>query len=230
MCGPAAASLAVQSIGAVTSAVGAAYSASAQKMGFKLDATIAGINAERSRDNAREAMREGYQAEVRQRLQTGMIKGAQRAAMGANNVDMTTGSAANRLVSTDYMGEADAQTIRLNAARAASGYRVEASNQDIRATMDRGAAKGINPLLTGVTSLLGSASSIASNWYGMKQSGAFGQSGGAQTSSQTLTTPTFGGQQADSFRYGTLATPSNGGSWLDQNMPIGVKTPYGIRY
>jgi hypothetical protein len=161
MCSPGAAALGVQGSGAVTSAAGAMFSASTQKMGLKLDAAIAAINADKARDAAREALREGYQMEMRQRTATGQLKGAERAAMGANNVDMTTGSALNRLVSTDYSGEADAQTIRLNAARAAMGYRDQATGYEINRTLSLGAAKGINPMLTGVTSLLGSAASIA---------------------------------------------------------------------
>lgn len=213
MCGPAAASLAVQGFGAVSSAAGAMFSASTQKMGLKLDAAIAKINADKARDAARETLREGYEMEVRQRTATGLVKGAQRAAMGANNVDMTTGSALNRLVSTDYVGEADAQTIRLNAARAAMGYRDEASNQEIRATLSRGAAAGISPLLTGATSLLGSAASIASNWYSLKQAGAFGSNAKINAPDLSspmpvgLTVPTLSARASgtlDAYRYGTL--------------------------
>jgi hypothetical protein len=171
--------LGTQAAGGIASAFGAAASASVQKMGYKLDATLSRINADKARDSAREVLREGYQAEVRQRLQTGQLKGAQRAAMGANNVDMTTGSALNRLVSTDYMGEADAQTIRLNAARAAMGYRDQAVNFDNKALIDKATASGINPFLTGATSLLGSAASIASNWYGMDKLGMFDKAGGS---------------------------------------------------
>jgi hypothetical protein len=205
MCSPGFAALGVQAAGAVSSAAGAMFSASTQKMGLKLDAAIAGINAEKARDNSREALREGYDLETRQRTATGLIKGAQRAAMGANNVDMTTGSALNRLVSTDYVGEADAQQIRLNAARVAMGYRDEASNYGIRQTLSRGAAAGINPMLTGVTSLLGSASSIAGNWYSMSQAGMFGKSSGA------IKPPDFSAPWAVNlrtdpldYRYGTL--------------------------
>jgi hypothetical protein len=209
MCSPALASLGVQAAGAVSSAAGAMFSASAQKMGLKLDATIAGINADRARDNAREAMREGYQLEMRQRIETGQIKGAERAAMGANNVDMSTGSALNRLVSTDYMGESDAQTIRLNATRAAMGYRDQASNYEIQGNLDKATAKGISPFLVGATSLLGSASSIAGNWYQMKNAGMFGQQQQGNVPPPDLSTPWMvaaSPQPVDqmAYRFGTL--------------------------
>jgi hypothetical protein len=212
MCSPALASLGVQAEGGIASAAGAMFSASAQKMGLKLDATLSGINADRARDNAREALREGYDQEVKQRLMTGQIKGQERAAMGANNVDMTTGSALTRLISTDYMGEADAQTIRLNAARVAMGYRDQASNYDIRGTIDRGEAKGISPFLTGATSLLGSASSIASNWYSMRNAGMFGSNPAIPSPNLSApmsvnlgsTAPLYTDTSADLYRYGTI--------------------------
>ena len=203
MSGPAAAFLGAQAASAISSAAGGMFSASTQKMGLKLDAAIAKINADKARDASREVLREGYQQEVRQRTATGLVKGAQRAAMGANNVDMTTGSALNRLVSTDYVGESDAQTIRLNAARAAMGYRDQASNYEIDATLARGAARGINPMLTGATSLLGSAAGIASNWYGMSKSGAFGSNAQIAPPDLDYQLP-VSVSTANTHRYGTL--------------------------
>ena len=203
MCSPAVAMLGTQAAGGIASAAGAMFSASTQKMGLKLDATIARINADKARDAAREALREGYQMEVRQRTATGLIKGQQRAAMGANNVDMSTGSALTRLVSTDYVGEADAQTIRLNAARAAMGYRDQATSFEINSNLTRATAAGINPMTAGLTSLLGSASSIASSWYGMKKAGMFDSSQGVKVSSDNLGS-FAGGLWNSGYRYGTL--------------------------
>lgn len=201
------AALATQAIGGITSAIGASYQSSVQKMGLKLDATLSGINADRDRDVSRMIVANGYQEEMNARLQTGQVKGSERAAMGANNVDMTTGSALNRLVSTDYVGEANAQQIRLNAARSAVGYRTDALNYQMRAGMDKAGASGISPFLTGATSLLGSATNVASNWYGMGRAGVFG-------SPTTITGPniyapmstTVGGAQPldQMYRYGTL--------------------------
>lgn len=209
MCGPAAAMLAPQVAGAISGAVGASMSASTQKMGLKLDAAIARINADKARDNAREVLREGYEMEVRQRTATGLVKGAQRAAMGANNVDMSTGSGLNRLTSTDYVGERDVQQIGLNAMREAAGYRTDALNSTMRANMDKAGARSINPLLTGATSLVGSASSIALNWYSMSRAGMLssptlsgGGGGNMFTPSPTSTMNYDAG--GNSMRYGTI--------------------------
>ena len=46
------------------------------------------------------------------RLQTRRVKGAQRAALAANGVDIGVGSAAESLATTDIVGERDANTIR----------------------------------------------------------------------------------------------------------------------
>lgn len=203
------AALATQAIGGITSAIGASYQSSVQKMGLKLDATLSGINADRDRDVSRMIVANGYQEEMNSRLQTGQVKGSERAAMGANNVDMSTGSGLNRLTSTDYVGERDVQQIGLNAMREAAGYRTDALNSTMRANMDKAGARSINPLLTGATSLVGSASSIALNWYSMSRAGMLssptlsgGGGGNMFTPSPTSTMNYDAG--GNSMRYGTI--------------------------
>jgi hypothetical protein len=174
MCGagPGSASLIAQGMGAGVGAIGSIFAAKSEKLGLNLDAWFAEQNSEAELSNAREALRQGEFAETRQRLETAQTKSAQRAAMGANGVDMSTGSALNRLVSTDYLGETDAATIRQNAAREAAGYRTRAVDQRNQARTRRAAAKSINPYVSGLTSLVGSAGKIAGDWYAMKKSGA----------------------------------------------------------
>lgn len=217
MCGPAAmgyAALGTQAIGAVTSAAAASASASVQKMGLNLDATLSGINAQRDQDVSRMIIGNGYQEQVNERAQIGQVKGAQIAAMGANNVDMTTGSALNRLTSTDYVGERNVQQIRLNAARTAVGYRADALNQEMRVGMDKAGASSINPLLTGASSLVGSAGNLASSWYTMSRIGMLGggsntlTGGGNMLSGGYSFSPnpasTMNWDAAGAMRYGTL--------------------------
>lgn len=162
-----------QAAGAISSAAGSIFSAQSQRLGLNLDAYFADLNADGELDNARRALAAGEAAEQRQRLETAQIKSSQRAAMGANGVDLSTGSALDRQVGTDLMGEIDANTIRANAALEAAGYRTRASNYRSQATMSRAGAKSISPLLSGLTSLVGSASSVASDWYSLKKVGAF---------------------------------------------------------
>lgn len=172
MCSPGAASVATQAIGAVTSAVGAGFGAASDKMSLKLDARLSEINSEIEADNARYALEAGQKEEQGYDLKAAQIKSSQRAAMAANNVDLSAGSALAEQVSADYIAATDRKQIRLNAIREAAGYRTQASNYKIDALMKRAAASGISPLLAGVSSLVGSAGKVADSWYTLDKVGA----------------------------------------------------------
>ncbi|API59640.1 hypothetical protein BSL82_10180 [Tardibacter chloracetimidivorans] len=180
MCNAGAASLVTQGAGAVSSAAGAIFGASSQRTALGLQARFADINAGMAMDDARAVLQRGEFEEQRSRLQTAQLKSSQRATMGANGVDMSEGSPLDRLVSTDYLGEVDANTIRQNAAREAAGYRSRASGYRSDAIMARGARSGISPFLSGATSLLGSAGKIGKEWYALDKEGAFDRKPGSK--------------------------------------------------
>ena len=93
------------------------------------------------------------------------LKSRQTVAMAANGVALDSGTPNAVLTSTDVMGEIDANTIEQNALAQAWGYRTQAG-------MDRARANAINPGMSAATTLLGSATQVASTWYGMKKAGA----------------------------------------------------------
>lgn len=179
------AALALQVGGALTSAVGSYYGAStqagnlkAQSSALRSQARIADINARISELGAQSALEQGKHEKARLTLQTGQLKGSQRARLAANGVDLGTGSAAEIQASTDLMKEIDSNTIRYNAVRSAWGYRTQGMNHQLRAADLRGqagvasaTASGISPFGSAATSLLGSASSVATSWYTMSKSG-----------------------------------------------------------
>ena len=138
-------------------------------------------NAETLEDHARWALERGNTAESRIGLEAAQVKSRQRAAMGANNVDMSDGSAVDILTTTDYLAETDKRTARLNAAREAMGYRTQATNERMGAIMNRADAKGISTGAIAIGTLAGGAQRIASNWYSMKNAGALGRSPEAST-------------------------------------------------
>ena len=72
---------------------------------------------------------------------------------------------------TDLVTAEDAQQARLNAVREAFGHRTDATNQRNEGLAARANAKGINPMGAAATSLLGSATSMASSYYGMRKAG-----------------------------------------------------------
>lgn len=180
----------LQFSGMASSALGAYFGAEGQKSALSARATIADINATTARRSAQSALEAGQLEEQRSGLATANLKSAQQAQFASNGVALGEGSAARVLTSTDVMGAIDKNTIAANAVRAAWGYRTQATNQNIEGIMDRGAADGISPLSSGVSSLLGSAGGVASNWYQLNKAGALGAFG--STPSVSMGTPQAG--------------------------------------
>ena len=168
------ASLITQIGGAATSAIGARSSASAQRTALKSQAAVADINARIAELGAQSALQQGQRQVGALTHRAGQLKSSQRAAMAANGIDLSTGSAAEIQASTDIMKDIDVDTLTLNAMRTAWGYRTQAMNYQNEAMAKRSTARGINPGQAAFTSLLGSAGSVASSWYALSKSGATG--------------------------------------------------------
>jgi hypothetical protein len=134
----------------------AAYGAQAQVQ--RNNALIAGWQAD-------DALARGNQSALRVRMQARGVKGKQRAAMAANGVDTTTGSALDVLTDTDYFAEVDVATVKDNAAKEAWALRNQAAGASADASLLAGRAAAESPLAAGATSLLTSAGQVASRWY-----------------------------------------------------------------
>ncbi|MDR5772078.1 MULTISPECIES: hypothetical protein [unclassified Caballeronia] len=98
------------------------------------------------------------------------IRGAQtiatqRAALAANGVDLNSGTAASLQASTKYVTDQNVDTITANAARAAMGYTTQSNDYADKAGSLRAAAGSVSSVTAGATSLLTSATSVASDWY-----------------------------------------------------------------
>ncbi len=146
MCSPQA--LILAGIGASTA--GAYGQARWQQAAQKNNATLADYAAQ-------DALERG-EADVQQnQLQTAQLKGAQRAALAANGIDIGEGSAGNILTDTGYLGQRDITLIRSNAARQAWGYRTQALDY-------RNRARAMSPFGAALGTLLGSAGQVASRW------------------------------------------------------------------
>ncbi|MEQ0776183.1 hypothetical protein ABLT15_28150 [Paraburkholderia tropica] len=101
-------------------------------------------------------------------------KASQTAAMAANGIDVTAGSsgtADNVRASTDYATTQDVNTTLANAARSAAGYTQQSQNYSNSAGALRAAASSSSSTLTGVSSLITGATSVASNWYRNQRAG-----------------------------------------------------------
>lgn len=160
--------------GAVNSVISSYYGASMQRENLKQSAVMADINARIAELGAQSALLQGKSEVAKLTQQAGQLKGRQRAALAANGVDLGVGNAAEIQASTDLMKEVDAQTIKSNALRTAWGYRTQGMNYQNKALTDRATASGISPVGSGISSLLGGAGQVASQWYGLQREGAFG--------------------------------------------------------
>jgi Tfp pilus assembly protein FimV len=163
----------MQGAGAATSATGAYFGAASKKSSLGFDAQIAELNAQQSERQAQQTLAAGQMQKQQSQLRTAQLKSTQRAAMSANGVDITEGSARDILTSTDVVGQTDANTIEANAVRSAWGYRTQETNYKNEALMDRANASAINPTMSAATSLVGSASSLAPQWMSSYKSGAY---------------------------------------------------------
>lgn len=150
--------------------LGSYYGARSQKSALGFQAQTADTNARIAELGAQSALSAGHQQIAAQTMRAGQVKGAQRAAMAANGVDLGVGSAREVQASTEILKEIDKNTLEANAIRSAWGYRTEALNARSRALVSRASASGIHPGGAAMTSLIGSAGSVAQSWYGFKKS------------------------------------------------------------
>lgn len=104
-------------------------------------AQVAENNAKTAEMNATMTSQAGETAAANSSLKTAAVIGRQKAAQGANNIDVNSGSAAQVRSATAALGRLDALTIRSNAAREAYGYKVQGSDFKAEANLDRAMGK-----------------------------------------------------------------------------------------
>ena len=122
----------------------------------KYQSQVARNNAIVQNRMAEDAIERGQREEARHRMKVGLIKGQQRAQIGASGREFS-GSAIDILNDTTVMGELDAFTIRDNAEREAYGFRVGATNSLAQGKLDRmrGNYGAGGTLLTGASKVAG---------------------------------------------------------------------------
>lgn len=156
--------------GGITSAGGAYFGAKSDRQQLAYQAQTADLNAQMAEQSAQETLMAGQQRVGTLTLRAGQVEGSQRAAMAANGVDLGVGSAKEVAVSTKMLKNIDVAQITSNAISNAWGYRTSAINYKTTAKMDRASRLNISPLAFGATSLIGSASSVASMYYNYRTS------------------------------------------------------------
>jgi hypothetical protein len=159
------ASLAATAIGAVASGYGMYRSSQAQKQAGEAQSQVAKNNAKISEWNARGALAAGNDAELQNRRKYAQMEGSQRASLASRGLDLGEGSPLAILDDTQLIGEIDSDRIRFNAQQDAWGYRAQGTSYQAQANMSSAAAHNESPWLSGGSSLLTSATSVADKWY-----------------------------------------------------------------
>lgn len=168
-----------------------------------MNASLADTNSQIAILGAQHELAKGQQQIGQLTMQAGQVEGTQKAQMAAQGIDITQGSAAEVVQSSELVKRMDVQTITANAARSAFGYEVESMNDQAQATSDRmnalgyqmqstsdmmksvmdtnqanlysQAAASVSPTMNVMGSMLGSIGGVANTWALGKQVGAWGE-------------------------------------------------------
>lgn len=159
--------------GGLLAARGAQQKGSADASLYNYQAGIADLNKKISAQNADYSRWTGEVSAQEAGMKARYAIGETKAAQGASNLDVNTGSQAAVRDSEHQIAAQDQQTIRANAARKAFGYETEEAQYDSQGQIYRGAAKQAKTAgnILALGSLIGTAGSVSSKWLAAKQTG-----------------------------------------------------------
>lgn len=167
-------------LGAVTGAIGAGQSASAQSANAQYQAQVAENNRIIAEQNAGAAIQTGAAKTITAGLAERTRFGRVRAAQAANNIDVNSGSAVDVQAAQRELGRLDELTVAHDADLQAYGYRAQASNFGAEAQLDRARAQQARSAggLGIASSLIGGAGALANRFSWMQMNDGFGPFGG----------------------------------------------------
>ena len=211
--------------GGISSAIGGYMSASANKAMLEAQARIAEMNAQLAERNAQFSLDKGNKEVAALTLKAGQVKSSQRAAMAANGIDLSEGSAAELQASTEVLKDIDKNTLVANAVREAWGHRMERTAFENDAIMKRGAAEGISPGMALFGGLLTTATNVATSWYQFKRDGIdpFGGSGSTGAVGYTLGQVPGPSHGLGMYTMGGLGEPSGSGLGMRAGVGLGMR-------
>jgi predicted transglutaminase-like cysteine proteinase len=118
---------------------------------------------------AADAQRRGEEEAQAVQRKASQLRGTQRSMMAARGLDLSVGTPTELIDQTDFFGEQDAATARMNARRESWAIRADAANQSAAARADASRLRS-----SSYGSLLGSAASVADKWMTYRPSGPSG--------------------------------------------------------
>lgn len=151
---------------AIVGAAGALYTGFANAQAYKYQAGVAEVNQRIAKSNAEFSRSVGESKAETSGLKTRAMVGETIAKQGSSGFRAGEGSGEKVLESEHMLGEAEQDTVRSNAARAAYGHEVEAINFGAQSALYKNAAttSEISGGINATSSLLGGASSVSSKW------------------------------------------------------------------
>lgn len=152
--------------GGMLSAFGAQKEGQATQQMYNYKAQVAKINAQIDRQNAEWARNKGEQEAVQYGMKASQQFGKIRAAQGASNLDVNSGSNARVQESQKKVTAMDLTQIRANAAKTAYDYEFKATQDENQATLNTMAGENAETAgnLKMAGSLIGTAGSVSSKW------------------------------------------------------------------
>jgi hypothetical protein len=164
------AALVVGGIGAAVSAGGMVEQGRAQANAADYQAQVARNNALIAQQNATWTAQSGEAKVAAEGMKTAQRVGSAKAAQGASNIDVNTGSAANVRQAMGKVGATDALTIRSNTAREAYGYEVSGVSDIAQSQLLTSEAQQapIGADIGGVGTFLSGASSVGGRYAAMQ--------------------------------------------------------------
>lgn len=169
--------------GAATSAYGAEYQGAAQAAQAKYQAGVADVNATLAKQDAAYAIATG-EVEAQAAGMKGRAEvGTTRAAYGAGNIDVSSGSAADVTKSETALTQYNESIIRSNAAKRAYGFETTAAADTAQGGMYRSAAGTVVTAanIGATSSLLSGAGNVSDKWLQAQKAGVFSDSNTYQT-------------------------------------------------
>ena len=159
--------------GGILSAFGSYQTGKNQQAMYNYQAQVARINAQIDRQNADWSYHKGDIEAQQYGMKAAQQRGAIRAAQGASNIDVNSGSAVEVQRSQEKLKNIDLGQIRENAAKTAYDWQVKAVMDENQAGLYQYA--GENAMQAGkigaFSSILGSVGSVSSKWLQGNQVG-----------------------------------------------------------
>lgn len=159
--------------GGLLSAFGAKQAGENQQAMYNYQAQVARINSQIDKQNEEYARNKGEIEATQYGMKARQQAGAIRAAQGASNIDVNSGSAVEVQNSQRKISQMDLTQIRSNAAKVAYDYDVKSTmdlnqaNLDVMAGENAKKAGDINAM----SSILGTVGSVSSKWLQGSQQG-----------------------------------------------------------